>query len=122
MIGPHLMPEPPELSPPPDITIGEARTQLQGWDIWYVSGVTTHGCTWSAKPSGTAIAVPGCAGLHELRALVKAIRRYESNLDAHIAETSKDLDQTPADMFPRREMLESRLTALLALRQMKQSV
>jgi hypothetical protein len=111
----------PDFPPKADMTLGQARALLPGWDIWYVSGVTSTSCTWSAKPSGAIAAVQGCSGLLELRALVKAVRKYESGLDAHIAGTRKELEETPEDMFPRRNMLEARISALLALQQMKQS-
>jgi hypothetical protein len=108
-----------QLFAPPDISLAEARAQLPGWVIWLIGGLGLGPDSYSALPAGATKAVDECKDFARLDELVKAVREYESHLPEHIAETRQLLADTPDDMFPRQDMLTSRLKALELLEAFK---
>ena len=94
--------------------VARTEEQLPGWEVWAINEYGGHRC-YSARPAGATAAVPGCTGLSDLECLIDAVRKYESNLSEHIAQTRAELEDTPASWIGRRDMPQSRLTALETL-------
>jgi hypothetical protein len=98
-----------------DISLVEAQAQLPGWDVWMIRG-TVRDPTYSAKPSGAKTAIPTCQGLYDLTALVFEARKYEQEIDTHIEIMRRELALMD-EWGSQREVLASRLTASLKLRE-----
>lgn len=87
------------------------ENQLVGWRVWWTTLYNNPRgrLAWSAMPEGACVAA--CIA-YDAGELVREVAEFESDIEKHIAEQRRKLDETPAGYTHERSAIQANLTAI----------